>query len=62
VIAAVNGLALGGGFELALACDLIVADESAEFALPEVGLGLAAPLASRGDRLTWLSQRGQTWW
>ncbi len=42
VIAAVNGLALGGGFELALACDLIVADESAEFALPEVGLGLAA--------------------
>jgi enoyl-CoA hydratase/carnithine racemase len=42
VIAAVNGLALGGGFELALACDLIVADESAEFALPEVGVGLAA--------------------
>jgi enoyl-CoA hydratase/carnithine racemase len=42
VIAAVNGLALGGGFELALACDLIIADESAEFALPEVGVGLAA--------------------
>jgi enoyl-CoA hydratase/carnithine racemase len=42
VLAAVNGLALGGGFELALACDLIVADECAEFALPEVRVGLAA--------------------
>lgn len=42
VIAAVNGLALGGGFELALACDLIVADERAQFALPEVKVGLAA--------------------
>lgn len=40
VIAAVNGLALGGGFELALAADLIVAADHAEFALPEVGLGL----------------------
>jgi crotonobetainyl-CoA hydratase len=42
VIAAVNGLALGGGFELALAADLIVASEHAEFALPEVTLGLVA--------------------
>lgn len=42
VIAAVNGLALGGGFELALACDLVVAEEHAEFALPEVNVGLAA--------------------
>ncbi|MEU4230962.1 enoyl-CoA hydratase-related protein [Nonomuraea sp. NPDC026600] len=40
VIAAVNGLALGGGFELALAADLIVAAEPAEFALPEVRLGM----------------------
>ena len=42
VIAAVNGLAMGGGFEIALACDLIVACESAEFALPEVKLGMIA--------------------
>jgi enoyl-CoA hydratase/carnithine racemase len=42
VIAAVNGLALGGGFELALACDLVVADEHAQFGLPEVTVGLAA--------------------
>lgn len=42
IIAAVNGLAHGGGFELALACDLIVAAESAEFALPEPKVGLAA--------------------
>ncbi len=40
VIAAVNGLALGGGFELALAADLIVAAGHAEFALPEVTLGM----------------------
>ncbi|HWM65691.1 MAG TPA: enoyl-CoA hydratase-related protein [Steroidobacteraceae bacterium] len=42
VIAAVNGLALGGGFELALACDLVVADEHAQFGLPEVTVGAAA--------------------
>lgn len=40
VIAAVNGLALGGGVELLLACDLAVAAESARFALPEVALGV----------------------
>lgn len=40
VIAAVNGDALGGGFGLAAACHLIVADESAHFACPELGLGL----------------------
>jgi crotonobetainyl-CoA hydratase/dehydration protein DpgD len=40
VLARVNGYALGGGFELALACDLIVASEQAVFALPEARLGL----------------------
>jgi len=40
VIAAVNGLALGGGFELVLAADLVVAAEHAEFALTEVRIGL----------------------
>jgi enoyl-CoA hydratase len=40
VLAAVNGFALGGGLELALACDLILASEKAKFALPECKLGL----------------------
>jgi crotonobetainyl-CoA hydratase len=42
VIAAVNGLALGTGFELALACDLVVAAEGAEFGFPEPRVGLMA--------------------
>lgn len=42
VIAAVEGAAMGGGFELVLACDLVVASASATFALPEVGHGLIA--------------------
>ncbi len=42
VIAAVEGYALAGGFELALACDLVVASEDAKFGLPEVRRGLVA--------------------
>ncbi len=42
LVAAVNGVAMGGGFEIALACDLIVASDKAVFALPEPRVGLAA--------------------
>jgi enoyl-CoA hydratase/carnithine racemase len=50
VIAAVNGVAMGGGFEIALACDLIIASENAVFALPEPTVGTAA-LAGGMQRL-----------
>ena len=40
VIGALNGLAIGGGFEMAMACDLIIAAEHVEFGLPELPLGI----------------------
>lgn len=45
-IAAVRGQCLGGGFELVLACDLILAEESAQFGSPEIKLGVFPPAAS----------------
>jgi enoyl-CoA hydratase/carnithine racemase len=50
IIARVNGLALGGGFEIALACDLIIAADTASFALPEPKRGLI-PFAGGVHRL-----------
>jgi enoyl-CoA hydratase/carnithine racemase len=49
IIAAVNGYAMGGGFELALACDLIIAADHARFALPEPRVGLVAGAGGAGS-------------
>ncbi len=46
LIAAVNGIACGGGFELVLGCDLIVMEEQARFALPEINVGVVPDAAS----------------
>jgi len=51
VVAAVEGIALGGGFEVALMCDLIFASTSSRFGLPEVSIGLL-PGAGGTQRLT----------
>ena len=58
VIAAVNGFALGGGFELALACHVRIASATAKFGLPEVKLGLI-PGYGGTQRLPRLIGRGQ---
>lgn len=54
VIAAVNGFAVGGGAQIALACDLVVADENAVFSLPEVGNGLVAASGAAVRLPAWL--------
>ncbi|MEW5760379.1 MAG: enoyl-CoA hydratase/isomerase family protein [Candidatus Thermoplasmatota archaeon] len=45
-ISLVNGIALGGGCELALACDFVLASESSKFGLPEIKVGVFPPIAS----------------
>jgi enoyl-CoA hydratase/carnithine racemase len=57
-VAAVNGYAMGGGLECALACDIRIAEQHAQLALPEAKVGLL-PCAGGTQRLTWLV--GEAW-
>jgi len=56
-IAAINGYAMGGGLECALACDLRIAERQAQMALPEAGVGLL-PCAGGTQHLSWLVGEG----
>lgn len=57
-IAAINGYAMGGGLECTLACDIRIAEEQAQLALPEAKVGLL-PCAGGTQRLSWLV--GEAW-
>jgi enoyl-CoA hydratase/carnithine racemase len=57
VIAAINGYAMGGGLECALACDLRIAEEQAQMALPEPSVGLL-PCGAGTQTLPWLVGEG----
>jgi len=61
VIGAINGLALGGGCELALSCHVRILSEKAKFGLPELGLGVM-PGAGGTQRLTRLIGKGRALW
>jgi enoyl-CoA hydratase/carnithine racemase len=56
-IAAINGFAMGGGLEAAMACDIRIAEEQAQMALPEAKVGLL-PCAGGTQRLAWLVGEG----
>ena len=56
-IAAINGFAMGGGLEVAMACDIRIAEEQAQLALPEAKVGLL-PCAGGTQRLSWLVGEG----
>lgn len=56
-IAAINGFAMGGGLEVALACDIRIAESQAQMALPEAKVGLL-PCAGGTQRLSWLVGEG----
>ena len=56
-IAAINGFAMGGGLETAMACDIRIAEEQAQLALPEAKVGLL-PCAGGTQRLSWLVGEG----
>jgi enoyl-CoA hydratase/carnithine racemase len=56
-IAAINGFAMGGGLEVALACDLRIAESQAQMALPEAAVGLL-PCAGGTQNLAWLVGEG----
>ena len=62
VIAAVEGYALAGGFELVLACDLVVASEEARFGLPEVRRSLVAGAGGQAEEISRLHMIRQAGW